>query len=230
MDNPFTSLLRAALGRQEAPPVPPAPPMWTAPPKPFSGPVPRVPVTDTRDVPPNQRVAGKYAVEPLTEVLRAAGAHQMPMDLALAMAIREQSTDLANPSLAGGDSFRNPLSLAYPEPWMKQEPSLIEPAVMHAVERASAVAPQGRERQIQAFQGLGAQPTGYNERFKGQPNPYARAVEEIRERVVNVSPALKALMANVQAKLADPSTYSPEKLAAIGDTITRQVRHPNLFR
>jgi hypothetical protein len=55
-------------------------------------------------------------------------------------------------------------------------------------------------------------------------------VEEIRERVVNVSPALKALMANVQAKLADPSTYSPEKLAAIGDTITRQVRHPNLFR
>jgi hypothetical protein len=181
-------------------------------------------------VEPNVRVAGNYAAGPLVDVVRAAGAVGVPPDLALAMTIREQSTDLANPSLAGGDSFRNPLSLAYPEPWMKQEPSLIEPAMMHAVERASAVAPAGRERQIQAYQGLGAQPAGYNERFKGQPNPYARAVEEIREKVVNASPALLALMRNVKAKLEGPAAYSEDRLRAISDTMTRQIRHPNLFR
>lgn len=215
------------------PPVPPPPSLeWLLAPTRVRAlmPVPRVPVRDERAVEPTARVAGQYAQPVLEDVVRAAKTWNVPEDLALAMTIREQSTDLANPAVGGGDTFRNPLQLAHPPAWTKPLPSLAEPSMMHAVERASVVAPQGVERQVQAYNGLGAQAPGYNERFKGQPNPYAKAVEEIRQKVVNVSPALLALMKNVTPKLRDPLAYADEELRAIGDTLTRQVRHPNLLR
>jgi hypothetical protein len=233
MPNPLDYIRRqiaASIDRGPMPAVPPspAPPSRTT--RSTDGPVPRVRVVDTREVAPNARLAGNYASEPLADVIRSASTHGMPPDLALAMAIREQSSDLANPSLAGGDSFRNPLTLNRPEPWMRQEPSLVEPAIMHAVERASAVAPAGRERQVQAFQGLGKQPTGYNERFLGEANPYAKAVEEIRQRVVAPSAALQALLRTVQPLPLDPTGYSSEKIQAIADTMTRRTRNPGLWK
>lgn len=234
MPTPLDWIRRKIGGELEAAPAPPPAPdnSWAMQrtPRVVDGPVSRVPVVDTRDVAPNARLAGNYAAEPIAEVIRAAGATGIPPDLAVAMAIREQSSDLANPSLAGGDSFRNPLTLNRTEPWMKQEPSLVEPAMLHAVERAAAVAPAGRERQIQAFQGLGKQPAGYNERFLGQPNPYAKAVEEIRERVVGPSSALQALIRTVQPLPTDPLSYSEDKLRAIADSLTRRVRNPQLWK
>lgn len=189
----------------------------------------RIPVRDTRDVDPGSRLAGSYQQEPLADVIRAAGAAGVPQDLALAMAIRENSTDLANPALDSSPGIRNPLSLVHPPAWAADEPNQIEPAMMHAVERASAVAPEGRERQIQAYQGLGAQPKGYNERYLGESNPYAKAVEEIRTRVVNASPQLQALLRTVKPVLS-LDTYSPEKISAISESLTRRVRNPGLFR
>lgn len=219
--------LREYFVKGEPPPLPPAPPIRPLTPKTMAP--QRIPVRDTRDVDPGSRVAGQYAMEPLEDVARAALEHGIPPDLALAMTIRENSTDLANPALTDAPGIRNPLTLVKPPAWSANDPNQIEPAILHAVERASAVAPAGRERQIQAYQGLGKQPAGYNERFAGQDNPYAKAVEEIREKVVNVSPALQALLTNLRPALS-LTPISAEHATAIGDAITRRIRHPNLFK
>lgn len=219
--------LSAYFGKPVNPPVPPAPPPTYPSPKAPLAPQ-RIPVRDLRDVDPGSRVGGQYQVEPLEDVARAALEHGVPPDLALAMTIRENSTALANPGLDSGPGTRNPLSLVSPPAWADDE-NQIEPAMLHAVERASAVAPQGRERQIQAYQGLGKQPAGYNERFKGQDNPYAKAVEEIRERVVNVSPALQSLLQNLRPSLS-LTPISAEHATAIGESITRRIRNPGLWK
>ena len=221
--------IAASIDTGPAPAVPPSP----APPalNPRAPQMTRVPVADTRDVPANARVAGNYPQGTMEDVAREAMVAGVPPDLALAMAIRESSSYLANPQSSGErrSAEQNPLTLNFSPRWAAYQWSEIEPAMMHAVERASTVAPQGRERQIQAYNGLGAQAPGYNERFAGQPNPYARAVEEIKDRVVNASPALRSLMANVTPTLS-LAPMRHDKIAAVSDTISRRIRNPDLWK
>jgi len=225
--------LSAYFAKGEPPPLPPAPPKVFAPTTNTTRSMaqPRIPVQDTRDVPANARVAGNYPQGTMEDVAREAMVAGVPPDLALAMAIRESSSYLANPQSSGErrSAEQNPLTLNFSPRWAAHQWSEIEPAMMHAVERASAVAPQGRERQIQAYNGLGAQAPGYNERFAGQPNPYARAVEEIKDRVVNASPALRSLMANVTPTLS-LAPMRHDKIAAVSDTIGRRIRNPDLWK
>lgn len=219
------SRLSAYFAKGEPPPLPPAPPRPTFPTPPPMAPR-RIPVQDTRDVGPFERVAGNYQQGPMEDVAREALINGMPPDLALAMTIRENSSALANPRVTQSEGTQNPMTLGVPPAYGS---SPIEASIHHAIERASAVSPAGVDRQVQAYNGLGRQAPGYNLRFKDEPNPYASAVNEIKDRVVNASPALRALIANVTPKLSlDP--MPAERLAAVSDAITRRVRHPNLWK
>ena len=215
-------------------PMPPKPAGWDQGPGPkpvdrYRMP-PRVPVKDTRTVDAPSRVAGNYHQPAMEEVIRQAGAAGIEPELALAMAIRENSSALANPSLIGGEAIRNPLHLnAKLFPVDQPASDQIEASMLHALERASAVAPEGRERQVQAYQGLGRQPTGYNERFLGQDNPYAKAVDEIRTDVVRKSPGLMSLIETTKPTLS-LDRMSPEKTQAIIDSMTRRTRNPTLLK
>jgi hypothetical protein len=181
-------------------------------------------VVDQRDVPTNARVAGQYNAPVLEDVAREALVNNVPPDLALAMTIRESSTALADPTV---EQVANPLTLGYIPEWAGLQ-NLVSPSILHLIERASAVANQGRERQIQAFQGLGAQPAGYNQQFAGQPNPYAKAVEDIRQKVVGASPALGQLISRIRP------TYSLDRSVPEAEAITasldRRRRNPGLLR
>jgi hypothetical protein len=223
------------LEAADMPPIPSSPgmPTWPAP---APQTPPRIPVRDLRDatsgptdVAATARFAGNYQYAPLAAIVREALTNGVPPELALGMAIRENASDLANPGIESSPGTMNPMTLNQ-VPAFGSNP--IEASMHHAVERASVVAPQGRERQIQAYQGLGKQPAGYNERYLGQPNPYAKNVEEIVSHVVGKSPGLQALIA--QQRTAPPplalSPMTPERAQAIGDTIDRRRRHPNLWK
>lgn len=231
MPSPLDWIRKQIAASIDTGPLPAIPPAPAPTPRAAQATAPlRLAVRDDRDVAPGARLAGHYQQEPMADVIRQAGAAGVPPTTALAMAIRENSTDLANPGITSSPGTRNPLSLVQPPTWAAGEPNQVEAAMLHAVERASAVAPAGRERQIQAYQGLGKQPAGYNERFVGQANPYAKAVEEIDTRVVQRSPQLLALLRSVKPLPLDPSKLSYEKLLAIGESLTRRARHPGLWK
>lgn len=242
MAGPIDALKRlfggeAALEASSLPQVPSPAPQAAPPP----APLPRIPVRDTRPVPPTQRLAGNYMAPVLETVAREARVAGMPPDLALAMAIRENSTGLSQKpewSTVTG----NPMHLNARPWWLHPDiegsryvdddtarQPYTEAAMMHAIERASTVAGAGRNRQVQAYNGLGKQHPGFNTRFAHDPNPYAAAVEEIRTGVVQQSPALLSLIKNLSPTL-NVKPMIMEHALAVSDTLDRRRRHPNLFR
>ena len=226
--SPVRSLLDLITGGPDVPnPFVPAPPTPDTPRAAPPARLARIAVRDDRAVAPNARVSGGYPQPVMERIIREAGAAGVPPDLALAMAIREQSSNLANPAIQGGEAHDDPLTLNDPPAWADQ--NRVEPSMLHAVERASSVAGQGRERQIQAYNGLGAQAPGFNTRFAGQANPYAKAVEEIRTGVVGQSPALQALLAQTGPAPLQPD-MSEGQSEAIRQSLIRRAQHPGLWK
>jgi hypothetical protein len=186
-----------------------------------------VKVNDTRGVGPSARIAGKYSQRPLEDVVREAKVVGAPPDLAVAMAIHENGPALQDTT----SKYYNPLSInpgAFPNLETGSYKDYTEPAMIHMVNRAAAVSNQGRERQIQAFNGLGRQKAGYHTAYAGQANPYAKAVEEIRQRAINVSPDISNLIKNVKPTY-DLNPMDQAKAADISHSLDVRRKHPKLL-